>query len=209
MNNRKNGLTLIEVMIIMVIAVSFFILGFVVLYSQIGKSRDAKRKDDLQRIRIAFEDYFNDNGCYPRSEVLEDCGGDTFKPYLEKIPCDPESKEPYLIYVQQTVCPSWYIVLTKMEYLDGLSNSCQSGCNFENEDNPYHYYIASGNVSPWEIDEFSGYGDTMEEECPVETLGCFEIDGEGKCNSSNDCTINEHCFSDENCTSACSIESCN
>ncbi len=209
MNNRKNGLTLIEVMIIMVIAVSFLILGFVVLYTQIGKGRDAKRRDDLDRIRIAFEDYFNDYGCYPSSSVLEDCGSDLLKPYLEKVPCDPETKEPYLIYVEQAACPSWYIVLTKMEHLDGLSNPCQPGCNFENEDDSYYYYITSGNASPWEVDEFLGFGDNGQEECTAETSGCFEIDGEGNCNSSDNCTISEHCFSDDRCTSVCRIESCN
>jgi type II secretory pathway pseudopilin PulG len=208
------GISLIEVLIVMVIVLLFLIVAYIAFFSQIGKARDAKRKDDLERIRIAFEDYFNDYGCYPSSIVLENCG-DAFplgadKPYLHRVPCDPKSKEPYLIFVQQTVCPTWYIVLTTMENQTGLSNPCQTGCNFEGEDQAYYYYITSGNISPWEIGAFLGFGDSPEEGCPVEE-GCFEIDDRGNCNSSggpNFCTMEEQCFLDDKCSAECSIPCC-
>lgn len=206
--NSNQGMSLAEVMIIILIAVTFLVAGYIAFIGQIGKRRDAKRRDDLERIRVAFEDYFNDTGCYPSSIVLENCGEDSFQPYLERIPCDPETNEPYLIYVQQTACPSWYLVLSTMEHLSSLSNRCQDGCGFENEEKAYYYYVGSGNISPWEIDEFLGFGETGTGECPVETIGCFEIDSQGECNSSEDCTISESCFSDDSCTASCRIESC-
>lgn len=204
----SGGISLIEVIIITALLLLFLIAAYITFFSQIGKARDAKRRDDLSRIRIAFEDYFNDTGCYPSSTILENCGQDTFQPYLERIPCDPETDQPYLIFVQQTVCPTWYIVLTTMEYPAGLSNPCQSGCNFEGENQAYYYYITSGNISPWEIDAFLGFGDSEEEEGCTIVEGCFEIDIEGNCNSSEQCTIEENCFSDHLCTAECRIESC-
>lgn len=206
--DSNQGISLTEVLIVMVVTASLLIASYLAFHGQIGKGRDAKRRDDLERIRVAFEDYFNDTGCYPSSTVLENCDSSDFEPYLNSIPCDPETNEPYLIFVQQTVCPSWYLVLTEMEYISGLSNPCQGGCNFENEEEAYYYYITSGNVSPWEIDQFTGFGESTGE-CPVEEIGCFEIDSKGNCNSSEHCTISEDCFSDDYCTADCRIESCN
>lgn len=210
--NSKQGVSLTEILIVMLIAASLLIASYIAYISQIGKGRDGKRRDDLERVRVAFENYFNDTGCYPAATVLDNCG-DSFppgadKPYLQHIPCDPESNEPYQVFVQQVPCPSWYLVLANMEYLPGLSNPCRDGCSFEDGE-VYYYYIGSNNVSPWEIDQFANFGDP-EEICPVEEVGCFMKDDEGECNSSEGCNrLNgQFCFSAKGCPSGCEIESC-
>lgn len=42
--------------------------------SNLAKSRDSKRKSDLDRIKIAFEDYYGDTNEYPPDGILSDCG---------------------------------------------------------------------------------------------------------------------------------------
>lgn len=82
-------LAAIAIIAVLVLAFMFAMRG------QQAKAHDASRKSDLERIRIAFEDYFNDKSCYPPAGVLESCGSDDLDPYLREIPCDPLSKEPY------------------------------------------------------------------------------------------------------------------
>ena len=62
---------------------------------QLAKAQDGKRKSDLNIISKALEDYLNDNPCYPSESPIEDCGGTGFRPYLSKIPCDPQTRQPY------------------------------------------------------------------------------------------------------------------
>ena len=94
---------MIEVLTVVAILALLIIMAITTLPKQMEKARDASRKDDLQSIKIAFEHYYNDNGCYPSAEVLENCGGVSpvnheLSPYLQDIPCDP-LKEGYYLYV--------------------------------------------------------------------------------------------------------------
>lgn len=87
---------MIEMLIVLTVLAVLLLLWYLFSQSQLEKSRDAQRKADLDRIRIAFEDYYNDTGCYPEPGVLDACYTDSFSPYLQRIPCDPMTGEPYL-----------------------------------------------------------------------------------------------------------------
>ncbi len=93
---RQAGWTLAELLIAIVI---FAILAAIFLMvnwkRSIYRAQDAKRKTDIANIRTAFEEYYNDNNCYPTMSILDNCGGADLAPYLGKIPCDPTTKEPY------------------------------------------------------------------------------------------------------------------
>src|SRR5690606_7032234 len=39
---------------------------------------------------------YNDNNCYPPPSILDSCDSEDLKPYLEKVPCDPTTHDPYL-----------------------------------------------------------------------------------------------------------------
>jgi general secretion pathway protein G len=92
---RKNGFTMIELLaIVAIIAILILVLMFL-MRNQNARGYDARRKADLENIKIAFEDYFNDNDCYPEAGVLDVCQDDSFQPYLKSIPCDPVSGDPY------------------------------------------------------------------------------------------------------------------
>jgi len=76
--------------------IAVLILVFIFLMrNQKARGSDARRKADLENIKISFEDYFNDNDCYPPETTLDICGDKSFAPYLKEIPCDPMSGEAY------------------------------------------------------------------------------------------------------------------
>lgn len=92
---KNSGLTMIELLVVVAILAILMIALFFSITPQIAKSRDSKRKGDLEKIKIAFEEYYNDNGCYPDADILDVCYGAQLKPYLTLIPCDPYTKDPY------------------------------------------------------------------------------------------------------------------
>ena len=90
----KKGFTLIELLVVATIIILLAGSG-IVTYSQfMRKSRDERRKTDLENIRAALEMYRSDNDSYP--DQLSDLTGGSTK-YLEQIPTDP--KDPDYIYV--------------------------------------------------------------------------------------------------------------
>ncbi len=97
MSARNKGFTLTE-MLIVITLIAILAIGALVLYqNQIGKSYDAIRKRDLNNLKIAFEHYYSDHACYPSTSILSNCGGTDLAPYLDKIPCDPQTGEPYTL----------------------------------------------------------------------------------------------------------------
>ncbi len=130
----RSAFTLMEILIVVAIIA---VIGTIVMllinpWRQIDKAKDAKRKQDLHVMQTAFEDYYNDKGCYPTVEhVCYDAGANVcavsktvtsklchicgteptpplyseLKKYLPQIPCDPDhpSKD-YLYEVQRPGC---------------------------------------------------------------------------------------------------------
>ncbi|HOZ03652.1 MAG TPA: type II secretion system protein [Candidatus Woesebacteria bacterium] len=93
----RKGFTMVEMMIIMaLIGILSVSIGWQVT-RQLSRARDSERKDDLAKIKLAFEDYYNDNESYPPDDtILTNCGGAQLMPYLPVIPCDPSTHDPYL-----------------------------------------------------------------------------------------------------------------
>ena len=77
---KNSGLTLIELLVVIAILAVLILIGLISWRSQFDKAKDAARKDDLQRLSIALEEYFNDNDCYPPTGTLDTCGGDELSP---------------------------------------------------------------------------------------------------------------------------------
>ena len=109
--------------------------------AQIRKGYDAVRKSDLENIRIALEHYFSDKGCYPPQAIFNVCGGPGLQPYLDAIPCDPETKQPYTIKLESaTTCSQKYYLYANA----GTSTDPDITCNAK-------YYVRSPNVSDSEL----------------------------------------------------------
>lgn len=100
---RTNGFTLIEILVAATIIAVLTAIG-VVSYTSINqRSRDAKRKSDLEQIRSALEMYRADNGHYPYR-----CGWVSYNypspglrlkellvpDYMTAVPLDPKISNP-------------------------------------------------------------------------------------------------------------------
>lgn len=97
-------MTLVEMLIVVTIVLIMVAIG-IGAFNSIGitnKGGDAQRKKDLWRIKIAFEDYFNDKGFYPQDvdtwNIKDNCGKNVFAPYMTAWPCDPNGA-PYKILI--------------------------------------------------------------------------------------------------------------
>jgi len=159
-NVKKNsGLTLIELLIVIAILAILLLIGLMTWRNQFNKAKDASRKDDLQRITIAFEEYFNDNECYPPTDILDNCEGDELSPYLESIPCDPLSHTPYCYIPDITIptCPRYYRVFSSLDYTDDpiiAKLKChgdeycgyETACKADAIQSGYNYGVSSLNV---------------------------------------------------------------
>lgn len=143
----RKGFTLIEVLIVVSILMILILLFVFTSFRQLSKGRDGRRKSDLEKIKVAFEDYYNDNNCYPDTTVLNNCDGDTFRPYLDTIPCDPANKEPYLYVASDGGLCKGYKLLAKLENTDDpdiASIGCdeETGCGYTDPD--YNYGVSQG-----------------------------------------------------------------
>lgn len=145
---NQRGFTMVEIMIaISIIAV---VQGLLITNwrGQIIKGNDATRKSDLSHIKTAFEEYYNDNTCYPALSTLSTCGSTALSPYLPKIPCDPTTKQPYqYLALDGDVCKG-YRVLAKLENksdpaITALGCHGDLACGFGGG---YNYGISSGTV---------------------------------------------------------------
>lgn len=87
---KDRGLTLIELLIVVIIIGILTSLIFANFAGIRYRGRDSQRKSDVQQIRSALEIYRADTRSYPTT--LPSCGGAlTFGTtiYMQKIPCDP------------------------------------------------------------------------------------------------------------------------
>lgn len=142
---KKTGFSVIEVLIITAILVLLSVASIFAYQTVMARGRDSERKSDLQQIRIALEDYYNDNGCYPDASQLDSCGGSELSPYLSIYPCDPGSLDPYLYVPAADACDG-YRLQTHLEnetdpVIAEIGCDGMYGCGYSPT---YNYGIASG-----------------------------------------------------------------
>lgn len=117
---NKNGYTLVELLIVM--AVVLLIAAIVASnFEAIGitnKARDARRKNDLKKIKITLEEYYNDHGNYPSGALLDslnnktNCGKSIAGINLSPWPCDPRGV-PYIVATDNSL--NQFRVLVNLE----------------------------------------------------------------------------------------------
>ena len=139
MPRRISGFTFPEFLIILaIVSLLLIIFSMRLTKEYIPRAQDAERKTDLERIKVALEDYFNDKSCYPEIEILDNCGSEDMSPYLEKVPCDPETKEPYYYEPDSVDQCGGYRLLAELKYLSD-PQIIDMPCYY-----PYNYGVAFG-----------------------------------------------------------------
>lgn len=114
----RDGFTLIEFLIVMVMVFAIALISYVNFSSSEMKTRDAQRKSDIREIAVALSAYTEAHGGYPLASPegqmltcncnhgslacnwLQDLGEREFCDkdnvvYMSKVPGDPSGKTPY------------------------------------------------------------------------------------------------------------------
>lgn len=137
---------MIELLVAVAILAFMAVVFLFMMPTQLQKGRDAERKADLEKIKVAFEDYYNDNSCYPPEGSLETCGDTNLAPYLSEIPCDPIRDVPYVyLPVEGDTCGG-YRVLTALENetdkaISTVNCDDSCGCGYGEY---YNYGVSAG-----------------------------------------------------------------
>ena len=208
---KKNGFTLVELLVGMSILVLLMIIaiGTINPKALTGKAFDSTRKKDLNKIRTAFEEYFNDKGSYPSYaqiaswNILSNCGREItdIKNYIKGWPCDPDGKL-YTIVSDG----DWFKVITNL-------------ANKNDEDIPRDWYIDNGTLYSVLINRNeANYGVSSsnilwyEETIPSSVCGgnlCLKYNASG-CNAapSYGCSPPDICYFGNCSASVCRTTSC-
>jgi prepilin-type N-terminal cleavage/methylation domain-containing protein len=108
---KKRAFTLIEILIVMA-TIGLISTSAVAVIDPINlnnKANDTKRLADIEKIKIAQEEYVNDKGCYPStSPVLTQ----TF---------DPNS---FLYVTDISDCPKWYVLFSEITSYKETTSAC-------------------------------------------------------------------------------------
>lgn len=114
--------------------------------TQLLRGYDTIRRADLSKLKVAFESYYEDHGCYPPSSILANCGGANLQPYIDTIPCDPQTKTPYKLYelASEASCPQSFAIYTTLAaYFDPSATSIPQCKN--------QYYVISPGIKPADV----------------------------------------------------------
>jgi len=107
-----------------VVAIIGILIALVVAFltSQTFKGNDAKRKADLDRIKIAVEEYEKDHDCYPEYIVCGVHEDQPIYPYLNNVPCDPITNASYFYeHDGSATCPGYFRLYTVLQNTKDLS----------------------------------------------------------------------------------------
>lgn len=200
---KRKGFTLVEILVVMAILLIMvmILVGILNPIALVNKARDSRRKKDLNRIKVAFEEFYNDKGCYPnettRRQLTDEnnCGSDIFEDWLKPWPCDPNGKS-YEIWTGYDVdCPQMFKILTVLENKNDVAINIAGVSELD-----YNYGVSSGNIS---IGDYTGDNDPK---CTRQsTDDCYRISA--TCETTAACT-GPNCFSKPNCLPQCRVSSC-
>jgi prepilin-type N-terminal cleavage/methylation domain-containing protein len=113
----KRGFTLVELVIVIAILAILIMtmIGVLNPIALVNRAYDAQRKKDLGRLKISFEEYYNDKGCYPPQNLIDSmtCNGGGFSPWMASWPCDPNGTK-YRVIVDTNSCPHWYKMMANL-----------------------------------------------------------------------------------------------
>lgn len=206
---KKDGFTLVELIIVIAIMVLLVMvaIGGIDPIGIFNRARDAQRKKDLNRIKISFEDYFNDKGCYPNSEMVNkltldsNCGTSIFRPWLSTWPCDPNGTHYQILVGYDVNCPKWYKILATLENkTDKDISETWISENLLVGTTGVNYGVSSGNIT---VETITGSEDPY---C-LNIGSCYYIPEPNMCNKKVNGCLGSNCFLGE-CSVRCRVDCC-
>lgn len=140
--DKNSGFTMVEVVIVVLLFGVLAGIGLFSVPSYLSKRRDNQRKADLHNMKIAFEDYNNDNDTYPPVNMIQSCNSTAIAPYMKKVPCDPKTKAAYS-YILSADGQGYqlYTLLENTNDADVATLGCQAGCG---PGDAYNYGVVGG-----------------------------------------------------------------
>ena len=125
------GFTLLEVLVSATIIVVLTSIGLVSYSSVNKKSRDVKRRGDLEQIRSALEIYRSDNGAYPAAGAgsvtnAQNLASSLVSTYAPAIPDDPATAGDY--YYQAIATGGVYSSYCVCANLESITSGSSSTC---------------------------------------------------------------------------------
>lgn len=144
---KRSGFTLTEILAVVAILAVLIILVIISYNGKRDSAADAVKKTDLERLKIAFEDYYGDHNCYPPSTMFDDeddCGSNNLSPYLNTLPCDQKTGLPYSLQTDASGGCTWFTLTAQMNLSTIPTNCPGSNCGVQSI-----YVVSSGNVDPY------------------------------------------------------------
>lgn len=92
---KKNGFTMIELMVALAILATILAVGVPRYFSNLDAANESVLREDLYVMRDAIDKFYADNGVYP--QTLDDL---VKKKYLRAIPVDPYTRSSHSWAVQ-------------------------------------------------------------------------------------------------------------
>lgn len=207
--HQCSGFTMIELLVVVTIIAVLAMILYSSLTRQVQRGQDAARKSDFAKLKIAFENYYNDKGCYPLVNVMSQCNSTSaLAPYLVKVPCDPVTNKPYAYFVDASC--KWYALFTNLTDttdpsipLAGCSPNCSVGGS------TYNYVVTTIPL----LSLLQGIGGSISTPAPSATpvpsstpVSEYACDPSGVCKYYNN-PFQSRCpiwYSTPNCNNACS-----
>lgn len=117
---KKSGFSLIELLVVISVIGILVAMGTVAYSGAQKRSRDAKRRGDIQAIQDAFEQYYAENSSYDADcTVVED--------YLSGgMPLDPKEG----VYTDTSCSSDGYCICASLEIADG-GNASDGSCTWD------------------------------------------------------------------------------
>ena len=155
---KKIGFTLVELLTVMAILALLIaiVIGTINPIAMVNKANDSRRKNDLNKIKVAFEAYHTDKGLYPTAQevgvwnVDANCGKPItqLKSYLKTLLCDSQNKIYEIIVIDPKTT---FKILTNLQnkkddnipvnwYLDNAPY------NYRDRKNLVNYGVSSSNI---------------------------------------------------------------
>jgi len=145
--NKRQGFSLIEVLIVLAVLAVLYLLIFPTIISQLAKANDARRKLDFNLIAKSLEQAYDSIGYYPQTLPVCDqpliLNGNN---YLTSIPCDPKTKIAYFYQSDGSENSSWFKLYARLERSDDKTIDmigCRYGCG---PDCKYNLGVSSPNI---------------------------------------------------------------